>query len=203
MATQRTLVLASKSPRRIELLKNIGLDFDVAPAHIDESNLMHYESARTVMMLAEAKASKIAEQYPESIVIGSDTVVVFEGHILGQPEDEEHAMQMLMMLNGRQHHVLTGISLICRQSGQVYTDFVKSMVKFKENSIDEIKAYVQTAEPFDKAGAYAIQGEAAKLIEKYQGCYHNIVGLPVGRFKHMMEEYFQYSFPKQIQCQCR
>jgi septum formation protein len=172
------LVLASRSPRRRELLARAGIDFVVRPAEVDESVLAGESPAEHVRRLALAKAQAVSAA-PGEVVLGADTVVVVDDTILGKPAGAADAVRMLRMLSGREHLVLTGICL--RGNGRLIEDCETTRVHFVELSEQEIGSYVASGEPMDKAGAYAIQGLASKFIDRIEGCYFNVVGLPVAR----------------------
>jgi septum formation protein len=176
---QGKLVLASKSPRRRYLLEQAGLEFDVVPSHFDETKMEMDSPHRYVQALASEKAKEIGSRYPDSWIIGADTVVVIDDMILGKPCDVESARQMLKQLSGSTHEVFTGYTISCMTAAQAVTDAVSTEVTFKELSHDEIEWYIHTDEPFDKAGAYAIQGLGTFLVKKINGSYTNVVGLPV------------------------
>jgi septum formation protein len=172
-------VLASKSPRRRYLLKQAGLDFLVVPSQVDESKIVINDPESYVIELAKAKAEDIAQRYPESWVIGADTIVVIDDAILGKPQSKDDARNMLLRLSGRTHQVYTGFAICCKAGKRIFSQVVKTDVLFKELSDEEIQWYVHTPEPFDKAGAYAIQGIGTFLIRSIHGSYTNVVGLPV------------------------
>lgn len=173
------IILASQSPRRRYLLERAGLQFAVIPSRLDEATVTTPIPHDYVRELALAKAKDIARTHPESWVIGADTVVVAGGRILGKPATTAQARDMLRGLSGRWHQVLTGYCLF-RQSGErVFADTVSTDVLFKTLTDAEIDWYIQTGEPFDKAGAYAIQGIGTFLVKRINGSYTNVVGLPV------------------------
>ena len=173
------LILASHSPRRKYLLKQAGLQFKVIPSHVDESTVPMTSPESYAKILAEQKAQDIARQYPDHYVIGADTVVLMEGTILGKPRSKDEARQMLTRLSGKTHQVLTGFAVCCAARSYRYSDTVKTDVRFKILAPEEIEWYVHTPEPFDKAGAYAIQGLGTFLVKSINGSYTNVVGLPV------------------------
>ncbi len=173
------LILASKSPRRRYLLKQAGVEFTVIPSSFDESALSEANPEVFVRILAEAKAGVISEQYPQSWVIGADTIVVVDDTILGKPFSKAEARSMLTTLSGRVHRVLTGFSLCRLAENRHYDEVVATDVRFKTLTPEEIEWYVHTSEPFDKAGAYAAQGLGAFMIKHIYGSYSNVVGLPV------------------------
>ena len=176
---QPKIILASKSPRRRYLLKQAGLDFSVIPIGIDESAIAEPEPADYVKTLAELKALDIASKYPESWVIGADTIVFIDNTILGKPSGKDEARDMLKQLSGKSHFVLTGFTICSQKKAITHTDVVKTEVQFKTLSEEEIEWYIHTDEPFDKAGAYAIQGLGTFLVKRINGSYTNVVGLPV------------------------
>lgn len=173
------LILASKSARRRYLLKQAGIIFSVMPSGFDESSVPETTPEEYVRILAEAKAKDIADKYPESWIIGADTVVVINGKILGKPESRTDARAMLKSLSGQIHEVLTGYCICCVSKKRLFSETVKTEVLFKNLSEDEIEWYIHTKEPFDKAGAYAIQGLGTFLVKSVNGSYTNVVGLPV------------------------
>jgi septum formation protein len=172
-------VLASKSPRRRYLLNQAGLDFLVVPSQVDERKIVINHPESYVIELAKAKAEDIAQKYPESWVIGADTIVVIDDAILGKPQSKNDAQNMLLRLSGRVHQVYTGFAICCKAEKRIFSQVVKTDVLFKELSDEEIQWYIHTPEPFDKAGAYAIQGIGTFLIRSIHGSYTNVVGLPV------------------------
>jgi septum formation protein len=174
-----TLILASNSPRRRCLLERAGLTFTVVPSGFDEQSIPVAEPSGYVRRLAEAKAEDIAGRFPESWVIGADTVVVVDARILGKPGSAREAREMLQRLSGRTHQVLTGYCIRRQSGGTCFSDTVRTDVDFKVLSADEIDWYIRTGEPFDKAGAYAIQGIGTFLVKRINGSYTNVVGLPV------------------------
>ena len=171
------LILASASPRRKELLRHITPDFCVQMANADEQ-IEDTDCAHRVQMLALRKAEAIGSQ-KDAIVIGADTLVYVEGEILGKPRDREDAARMLRLLSGRMHQVYTGVALLCGQQRKVF--FEKTDVYFTSISEEELQSYLNQAHYLDKAGAYAIQSEAAKFISRIDGCYYNVMGLPVSK----------------------
>jgi len=195
-----TLVLASASPRRRELLTQAGFVFSVHPAHIPEDPHTDEDPIAYVTRLAREKAEAVyrelsgapAESLKESlnsqpfVVLGADTTVTLDGHILGKPEDAADAARMLGMLSGRTHRVITGVAVVTAERVEVAAEV--TAVRFLTLSEDEIAAYVAGGEPMDKAGAYAIQGQAAKWIPRIEGCYFNVVGLPLALVGTMLEE---------------
>ena len=179
LGAMEPLVLASASPRRAEILRAVGWDFEASPADVDES-LRAGESAEDyVQRLAREKAEAVAAARLFGLVLGADTTVVVEGDILGKPRDEGEAAQMLGRLAGRWHEVLTGVALVRAETGRAVVGLERTRVRFAETSREEIEWHVRTGGLLDKAGAYAIQGRAALFIEAIEGDYWNVVGLPV------------------------
>jgi septum formation protein len=170
------LVLASRSPRRGEILRQAGIPFTVRAADVDESVLTGEPPEEYVQRLACAKARAIASA-PGEIVLGADTTVVVDGEILGKPADAADARRMLALLSGRSHRVLTGICL--RRGAEAIRDCAATTVVFAALTQSEIDEYVASGEPLDKAGAYGIQGLASKFVERIEGDYFNVMGLPV------------------------
>jgi septum formation protein len=177
------LVLASRSPRRSELLRNAGIPFVVSAADVDETVRNGEIPEEYALRVAEEKANAVVAA-PGDIVVGADTVVVIDGRILGKPADSEDAVRMLGLLQDRKHDVITAICI--RKFNQVVRDWAATKVWFAAMSDDQIRDYVASGEPMDKAGAYAIQGLASKFIERIDGSYSNVVGLPVALlYKHL------------------
>jgi septum formation protein len=178
-----TLVLASQSPRRAEILRQAGIPFTVRVALVDETPLPGETPVEYVERLAELKAAAV-DAAPDEIVIGADTTVVIDGHMLGKPAGVADARRMLSLLSGRRHQVITGICLRCGAERMV--DHAATAVWFAPMSEGEIADYAASAEPTDKAGAYAIQGLASKFITSIDGCYFNVVGLPIALlYRHL------------------
>lgn len=187
------LILASASPRRHELLAQAGIKFQVAAANLNEDLLENEAAAAYVQRLAEEKAQAIwniheSQDTPEDplVVLGADTCVAIDGHILGKPTDSADARRMLELLNGRTHAVLTGIAAVTGKN--VYRDLDITQVTFNRITDSEIAKYIVSGEPLDKAGAYAIQGYAARWIPRIEGCYFNVVGLPIARTVALLAE---------------
>ena len=173
------VILASQSPRRRYLLEQAGLNFEVIPSTFDESSIPPGEPAVFARLQAEAKAGDLAGQYPDAWVIGADTIVVIAGDILGKPASTDDARDMLRQLSGYTHQVMTGYSICNLSKAFRFSDTVVTDVEFKKLADAEIEWYIQTGEPFDKAGAYAIQGIGTFLVRRINGSYTNVVGLPV------------------------
>lgn len=182
----RDFILASSSPRRFELLRQIGLSFQsIAPA-VDESTELT-DPFEVVSELSARKAAAVAENNPLSVVIAADTVVTVDGRLLGKPHGDAEATEMLRLLSGRSHYVYTGVTVIC--DGRIETAICRTEVFFKDLSEEQIAAYLRTGEPYDKAGSYAIQGMGALLVDHIDGDYANVVGLPLSMLYEMLLEF--------------
>jgi septum formation protein len=177
--SMQQLILASSSPRRKELLENLHLQFDISSSNVDESFSADLSPSEAVMELAARKARFIAEKHGDAFVIGSDTVVEMDGDILGKPESSEEAYRMLKHLSGKTHSVYTGVAIIAPDREKLF--YEKTDVTFWELSHEEIQTYIQSGEPFDKAGGYGIQGFGSFLVQRISGDYFTVVGLPVAR----------------------
>ena len=179
------IVLASQSPRRRQLLGQMGLEFTTQSPEIDESAFHGRDAQDLVETLSREKARWVArQQTPDTLVIGADTVVVLDGAILGKPRDGAEAEAMLAALSGRDHQVFTGVTLC--QGDRILTQAEETQVTFRPLTGQEIRQYVSTGEPMDKAGAYGIQGYGALLVERIEGDYFNVMGLPVCRLGRML-----------------
>jgi septum formation protein len=181
------LILASASPRRAELLRNAGIEFEVTPAHVPELRQPGEPAEEFVRRLAREKGQAVAGQQPSRLVLGADTEVVVDGEVLGKPRDADDAERMLRLLSGRSHAVITGVCLL--GPGIADTRAETTRVSFDVLSDEEISAYIASGEPLDKAGAYAIQGIASRWITRLDGCYFNVVGLPVPLVYRMLREH--------------
>jgi septum formation protein len=181
-----SLILASKSPRRYELLKQVGLDFDVIPSEIEEDFIPGEPPDQHVIRLAKEKALEVGRRYPDRWVIAADTIVYADGAILGKPGNRDEALRMLRALSGQEHWVLTGFSVHHLSKGKGEAEAVQTAVKVKPLSPMEMEWYIQTGEPFDKAGGYAIQGVGSFMIESIRGSYTNVVGLPLCELIQML-----------------
>jgi septum formation protein len=179
-----SIILASKSPRRNELLQFITKDFKIIPSENDEIIPETIPQPEIAEFLATQKAKDIAEKFPDDVIIGADTVVVIDGQILGKPKDESDAFAMLKLLSGRVHEVITGVCVA--KNGQ-FTSFSQStQVQFYELTDEEILAYIDTEEPFDKAGSYGIQDKGALLVKEIKGDFYNVMGLPVAKLHKVL-----------------
>ncbi|MGE5391535.1 MAG: Maf family protein [Deltaproteobacteria bacterium] len=188
----KKVILASASPRRATLLHNLGLDFTTVPADIDESIMSKEKPADAVMRIAAAKAEAAGKSHPDAVVIAADTVVVCKGQILGKPVDDREAFTMLSMLSGAAHEVITGLCILYSATGEREIDCETTRVFFRELDTEEIEAYIASGEPRDKAGAYGIQGLAAIFVAGLEGCYFNVVGLPLSRLYLMLKRQGMY-----------
>jgi len=186
----KPIVLASASPRRQALLKQIGLKFTVHPSGIDEDSIQSSSPADHVLTLSRKKAIEVAKKYDDAIIISADTIVVFEGEIINKPKDPNEAKQMLRKLSGKTHQVYTGFTILDAKNGKFISDFEVTDVKFRELNDDEIDEYVATGSQLDKAGAYGIQDDyGAVFVERINGCFYNVVGFPLTRFYLRMKEF--------------
>lgn len=184
------IVLASGSPRRREIMEKYNIDLIVEKSNVDE-NINRGETPEQISMsLSLIKALDVSNRFPKDIVIGADTIVVVDGKILGKPKGKEDAYDMLNMLSGRIHEVITGVALIKADMNIKIIDYEKTRVKFRKLTDDMIYRYIGTNEPFDKAGAYAIQGVGQILVENIDGCFFNVVGLPLTKIDKLLSKYF-------------
>ena len=184
------LILASSSPRRADVLRNAGFVFRVRPADVDETRLPQEAAEDYVRRVAQAKAHAVSEQAraagERAIVIAADTIVLAQGQILGKPKDAEDARRMLRLCSGKTHEVLTALCVINIPAAKESLHVEKTRVEFLKMSDEEIEDYIQTGEPFDKAGAYGIQGIAGTFATRIEGCYFNVVGLPLARLQQAL-----------------
>ncbi|WP_281889060.1 nucleoside triphosphate pyrophosphatase [Paenibacillus sp. YYML68] len=190
------IILASSSPRRQELLALIGLPFRVQSSDADESTEEGLDPHQIVEQLAERKARAVLEQgrasgtlESDAVIIGSDTIVVQDGHVLGKPKDEADALHMLRMLQGREHEVYTGIACILTTDGSARLAHERTVVRMKSADDERLRRYIATGEPMDKAGSYGIQGFGATLVERIEGDYFSVVGLPVSKLYDMLSDW--------------
>jgi septum formation protein len=179
---QFEIILASQSPRRYELLKMIGLNFKVRPSHVEEINSDNLPPIEYTLKNARIKGHSVAVNTPESIVISADTIVVYKEEILEKPKDESHAKDILQKLSGKTHEVVTGFGFSLIAKEKFVFNHESTKVTFRNLTQNEISAYVQTGEPFDKAGGYGAQGAGSLLIKRIDGCFFNVVGLPLANF---------------------
>lgn len=191
--TPPPLVLASQSPRRAELIGRLALPFETLPADIDESYLAGETPPQHAERLSREKAQKIAADRPEALVVGSDTIVVIDGEVLGKPRDREHAVEMLTRLSGREHEVCTGIAIA--HGGRVESALERVRVRFRDLPERTWREYVATGEPMDKAGAYGIQGFGSAVVQGIDGDYFAVMGLPVVLMLELIEQFgWRYAF---------
>ena len=176
---KKPVILASSSPRRRELLEKAGLKFTVDSSETDEKLIYTADPAELARQISLMKASSAVPRHPGSIIIAADTFGVLDGSLLGKPGDAAHAREMLALMSGKCHEVVTGFTIIDADSRKTVSHVVKTRVHFKALSKAQIEKYVGTGEPLGKAGAYAIQGKGADLVEKIEGDYYNVIGLPV------------------------
>jgi len=179
------VILASQSPRRIELLKTVIKNFRVVPSKIEELCDKDLSPEENAIFLGRKKATWVAKQHPRNLVIGADTMVVLKNEIIGKPSDAENARQILRQLSGQEHKVITGVAVV---HSKIFSAARISHVRIKALTPNVINSYVESGEPMDKAGAYAIQGEGSFLVESYSGSYSNIIGLPVDLLKDLLKK---------------
>ncbi|WP_024831952.1 Maf family protein [Ruminiclostridium josui] len=185
----RSIVLASSSPRRKDLLQQIKLPFEIIPSEIDENiNELTGTPAQKAEQLAYNKAKDVSNRIKKGLVLGADTIVVIDNEILGKPKDSEDAFQMLKKLSGKEHEVITGICLLDLDNNIELIEHETTIVQFIELDDEKIRAYIKTGEAFDKAGSYAVQGLGSVLVKGINGCYSNVVGLPLTRLSYMLEK---------------
>ena len=175
----RKIILASTSPRRKELLEKVGLIFDIVPSNYEEDMSLPLPPDELVKFLSKEKAESVAQKYDDALIIGGDTIVFLDGHVLGKPYTREKAKEMLKMLSGKEHSVFSGFTIIDTKSKKIVSEAIEEKIKFKNLSDKEIDEYVATEEPLTRAGAYAIQTVGKTFIENDVGDYDAIVGLPV------------------------
>ncbi|HEY4389934.1 MAG TPA: Maf family protein [Paenibacillus sp.] len=190
----RHIILASTSPRRRELIATLGIPFDIVPSYADESTSEKWTPEQIVQELARRKAEAVYhstsfDEDSAGIIVGSDTVVVRDGTVLGKPQDKQEAASMLRSLQGRSHTVYTGVACIDSRTGETLVDFRSTIVTMKPLNEREIEAYAASGEGLDKAGAYAIQGLGATIVTGIEGCYFNVVGLPLSLLVDMLGKF--------------
>lgn len=181
------IILASASPRRRELLTQVGCNFIAITSTLVEDNTQNLPPHELAVLQAKEKAFDVFSNVQQNdVVIGADTIVVLDGQVYGKPVDERDARRMLTELAGREHEVITGIAVVTAK--QVWTDFGITTVRMKDSKSEQIEAYLATGEPMDKAGAYAIQGVGALMVESITGCYANVVGLPLNKLSDLLQK---------------
>ena len=188
----KPLILASASPRRAQLLRQVGFEFQVRVSDLPESIDDNRPPERHVLDLALAKALRVARSVPEGLVVGADTVVVLEGRILGKPADADEAFEMLRLLSGKTHRVFTGFAIADRPSGKTLSEYEVTSVTFRPLQDEEIRRYIELDRPFDKAGSYGIQDRSALFVSRIEGCYYNVVGFPLAKFYVRLREFLSY-----------
>lgn len=188
MNTLKPVVLASRSPRRLVLLEQIGIRPVVMPSDVDETFDSNISPQRNAIVLAEKKATAVSEHRTDAFVVGADTIVVLDGELLAKPSDTADAGRMLRQLSGRTHIVVTGLSIVHSASSSVISDCETTLVTFRDLPEEEIAAYVAGGSPMDKAGAYGIQDDyGAVFVTRIEGCFYNVVGFPLAKFYHMLK----------------
>jgi septum formation protein len=185
---KRVIVLASASPRRKELLEKIGLKIQVDISDFPEKMSQDLPPEGLVKFNSIGKAGMVASKYADAIIIAADTIGVLNNHLIGKPHNAEEAVKTLQNLSGKTHRVITGLTVIDTASGKMINRIIETQVKIKELTLQEIQRYVQSGEPLDKAGAYAIQGLGALIVEKITGDYYNVVGLPLNALSDSLKD---------------
>lgn len=195
---KKKIVLASQSPRRQALLRQLGLAFEVRPSEIDEEMIAGMAPDELVRSLSRQKAAHVAASFADAIVIGADTVVVLGTEILGKPKDRADAVAMLTMLSAKEHVVFTGFTIHDRPSDRVLSAVETTKVRFRTLGPDEIRAYVDSGSPMDKAGGYGIQDDyGAVFVDRIEGCFYNVVGFPLARFYLTMQAFTRERTPNE------
>jgi len=189
----KKIILASASPRRKEILNNLGMSFEVICSDAEEKVDAELPPHIIVQELAMLKGTDVASKTHDAIVISADTIVYFDKRILGKPTDEISAKKMLEMLSGKVHEVYTGVCVTDSVSGKSISDYEVTKVKFKNLTQEEIDRYIKTGEPMDKAGSYGIQGKGSLFVEKIDGDYFNVVGLPAVKLAKLLREEFNFN----------
>jgi septum formation protein len=193
--TSGKFILASASPRRIELLTLMGLQFDIIPSDVDESFLNGETPKEHVLRLAGEKARRVSDLYPDAWVMGADTIVTINGNVLGKPRTVDEAKEMLGMLSGQTHTVFTGFTIMKRSADILISEAVDSSVRFRNIPEDEMMWYIRSEEPYDKAGGYAVQGMGAFFIKEICGSYSNVMGLPLCEVVDALKRIGALQFP--------
>ena len=183
---ERKLILASRSPRRAEILKKAKVEFEIKiPPNLKEESSSS-DPAELVLSLSRIKATSVSHQVGKTIILGADTIVVLDGEIMGKPQNKEEAFFILKKLSDRMHRVYTGITLVNKYNGKMVSDYDLTEVKFNQLDDEKIRSYIDTGEPMDKAGAYGIQGMGGFLVESIRGNLDNVIGLPTEKLKEML-----------------
>lgn len=186
----KKIILASTSPRRKEILAKTGIPFEVEASPYEEDMSLDLPPEELAKRLSKGKAEAVAKNYKDAVVIGGDTFIAYEGKMLGKPHTAEKAREMLKMLSGKQHSVFSGIAIIDGKTGKTISEAVETKVFFRDLSNKEIDYYIGTGEPLDRAGSYAINEIGGILVEKIEGDYYNVMGLPLGKLLAMLKEQF-------------
>ncbi|HIH23455.1 TPA: septum formation inhibitor Maf [Candidatus Woesearchaeota archaeon] len=189
MRAPTRIILASTSPRRKMLLEQIGLEFEIIPGDYEEDMTLPLPPHKLVMTLAKGKAMSVARKQKSGIIVAVDTVVALGEKVLGKPKNAADAKRMLKSLSGKTNVVYSGMCVIDAKTGKTLQDYEETMIVFRRLTTAEIDAYVATGEPLDKAGAYAMQGIAALFIERVEGCYSNVIGLPLPKLAKMLAKF--------------
>lgn len=176
---ENAIVLASESTRRVDMLRTLGISFSIIPPDIDERKKKEETIREYVLRIASEKARKVGTHFPDKWVIGADTIVVHRGRVLGKPKTEANAMEMLKALRGKWHKVYTAYCILNTSKNVSFQDVVETKVFIKDLTDEEIRRYINTSEPFDKAGSYAVQGKGGFMVKEIKGSYSNVVGLPI------------------------
>lgn len=185
----KKIILASASPRRKALLEQLGLDFEVIPSDCEEEINSGLDPHDLAKKLSSEKAKSVADKNKNTLVIGADTFIAYKGKIIGKPRDGEEAMKILKLLQGNTHSVITGLTVIDSDTGKTVSDSIETKVHFKKLADDEIEGYILTNEPLDKAGAYGIQALGAAVVDKIDGDYFNVVGLPLSLLHDVLKKF--------------
>lgn len=181
------IILASKSPRRKQIMEMLDIPFEIIVADIDEKINPDNELAKEIQNVSFLKALKVFKENKDAVVIGADTIVVINNKVLGKPKNEEEAKEMLKLLQGNMHHVITGVTILSEKQSETFANI--SEVYFEPISDEEIDTYIKTKEPMDKAGAYAIQGIGAKFVKSINGDFYSIMGLPLSELAQRLKKY--------------
>ncbi len=192
MFIEKKIILASASPRRQALLRQVGFQFETYASNIDEDSVTGPDPETVVTVLSREKAKTVAMSFQDALIVGADTIVVLDGVILGKPKNHMDATRMLQSLSGREHVVYTGFTIHDRPSDKTVTAYEKTTVTFRSLARDEIEEYVQSGSPMDKAGAYGIQDDyGALFVERIEGCFYNVVGFPLTKFYQTLLKFQQ------------
>ncbi|HGJ64882.1 TPA: septum formation protein Maf [bacterium] len=185
----KKLILASASPRRKQLLEQVGLIFDIIPSDIDEEIFIHHDPLINIQAIALNKALNVAMKIHKGLIIAADTQVIVDNKVLGKPIDKTDAIRMLSDLSGKKHKVITGVAIIDADTGMRESWVETTFVVFRKLTLDEILSYIESGEYEGKAGAYGIQGRAAAFVERIEGCYFNVVGLPLAKLMENLRRF--------------